>query len=168
MSGELLLRVFVPGRPRTKGSLKPILVRGAGGRVRASLTENNPESTAWKKTMMRALAAQWRGLPHNGPVEVHAFFRFQQQPAVGGGAVPSQAGEWPTAVAIGDVDKLWRNVLDALTQAHVLADDSLVIGGMPYKRWCRPGEKPGVLIVVTAANDVGAVCSLEAVCEEIS
>lgn len=164
VGGGVVARLFVPGRPRTKGSLKPVHQRVAPGKCRVSLTEDHALSTPWKKKMMaamRPLAVSEYG----GPVEVHCFFRFAREQAVGGGVWPSHASAWPTAPDIGDEDKLRRNVLDALTQSHLLADDALVVGGMNYKRWCTPGEEPGVLISVEAAPGPEHVLKLEQACE---
>lgn len=103
--------------------------------------------------------------PYAGPVEVFAFFRFEQERSVAaktaGAVVPSQDMAWPTAPAIGDEDKLRRSVLDALTQSHLLADDALVVGGGNYKRWTVGGEPSGVAILVRTAPDPRDVVTLE-------
>ena len=160
MSGEVIARLFVAGRPRTKGSLKPIHTRGGKGRpCRVSLTEDHELATPWKKTMIKTILAARHGRPvgYTGPVEVHAFYRFERERSVdngqeGGAVWPSHDTPWPTSADIGDEDKLRRNLLDALTQSGLLADDRLVIGGMNYKRWCEPSEDPGVAFVVVAAG----------------
>jgi hypothetical protein len=150
----IIAKVFVPGRSRTKGSLKPIHIRGGAGRpCRVSLTEDHELATPWKKRMMEELLGTAGVVPYADAVEIHCFFRFERELAVGGGVWPSHETLWPTARDIGDEDKLRRNVLDALTQAHVIADDDLSIGGMNYKRWCTEGEQPGVLIIVQSAPD---------------
>lgn len=155
----IIARVFVEGRSRTKGSLKPVHIRMGAGRCKVSLTEDHALATPWKKRMISALRAPGANLsvltalPYSGPVEIHCFFRFAREEAIGGGVWPSHESLWPTAPDIGDEDKLRRNVLDALTQAHVIADDALSIGGMNYKRWCDMDEQPGVQIIVHAAPD---------------
>jgi hypothetical protein len=178
MAGEVIARLFVAGRPRTKGSLKPIHIRGGKGRpCRVSLTEDHEQATVWKKTMIAAIAPlarvprrpQW-DWPYAAPVEVHAFYRFEREQsqtmaaraAAGDVPVPSHDTDWPTAMDIGDEDKLRRNLLDALVQSRLLADDRLVVGGMNYKRWCLPSEQPGVAFVVVAAPDVVDMEELEA------
>ncbi len=148
-----LLRVWVPGRPRTKGSLEPVHVRGTAGRpCRVGLRESGRYSVAWKKTIMKFAAQAWeRRPPLAGAVRIDSEFRFERL------CLPDREMPWPTReqgeYAHGDEDKLRRNVLDALTQAHVLADDSLSVGGMTLKRWCREGEGPGVLVIVSEAGD---------------
>ncbi len=172
MAGELIAKLFVPGRPRTKGSLKPMHTPGRGGRkCRVGLTEDHALSTPWKNTMIKAIRLAMRGTPDGAvvspvapyveAVEVHAFYRFEQERSVAartlGQVVPSHDTPWPTDGEIGDEDKLRRNVLDALTQSGLIADDRLVIGGSNWKRWCEPGEQSGVQIVVLAQPDVAKV-----------
>ena len=175
MSSEVVARLFIPGRPRTKGSLKPMHRRGQGGRpCKVGLTEDHALSTPWKNTMVRALRleqARMSGLrrpvavAYPDPVEVHAFFRFERDLSVAertmGEVVPSHSTSWPTDDGIGDEDKLRRNVLDALTQSGLILDDRMVIGGMNFKRWVREDEQSGVLIMVNAAPEPGFVLSME-------
>lgn len=114
---EILAEVFVPGRPRPKGSMR------CTGRNH-HMVEDNDDSKPWRKLMAQALTVDRDrrvepGVPRSpwgGDVDVSivAFF-----PADG-----------PTP---GDVDKLARNVLDALQDAAggspaVLANDSQVVG----------------------------------------
>ncbi len=64
---EFVCRVFVPGRPRTKGSLKPLHVPGRGGRpCKVGLTEDHALSTPWKKRMMLELARSLGGAAMQG------------------------------------------------------------------------------------------------------
>jgi hypothetical protein len=178
MSGEVIARLFVAGRPRTKGSLKPIHIRGGKGRpCRVSLTEDHELATPWKKTMIKAIRAHMAASPRtfalvNIPVEVHAFYRFERTLAVADGVqlmnvIPSHNTAWPASVDIGDEDKLRRNLLDALTQSGLLADDALVVGGANYKRWCNIGEQAGVEFVVRIAPSVNDLLLLESqLCDE--
>jgi hypothetical protein len=161
---EVIARLFVVGRARTKGSLEPTITR-MRGKLKIAM-HDTPQSKAWKLRMVKALrealgitVARVDGElqrvdaePYGGAVEVHAFFRFERSPAVAGGVWPSHDTEWPTADDIGDEDKLRRNVLDALTQAGVIKDDAYSIGGVTLKRWCKPGELAGVEILVRSAG----------------
>jgi hypothetical protein len=154
MSGEVLLKLFIPGRPRTKGSLKPGHKRGMGGRpCKVYLTESGEYAAAWKNEMIQAIkrdgfpiGTSW---PYAGPVEVHSFFRFARVAADFELDFPvRQSGE----LAHGDEDKLRRNLLDALTQSGLISDDSNVVGGYNLKRFCDPGEVPGVDLLVRSAR----------------
>jgi Holliday junction resolvase RusA-like endonuclease len=166
-----VVRIFIPGRARTKGSLKVIHIRGrAGAKCNAYLTEDHSTSKPWMRDMIVALKRERDGsVPCAEPVEVHLFFKFQRgaettSPRRSGNQIwPSHDTDWPTAVDIGDEDKLRRNVLDALTQSGVLADDRLSVGGMNYKRWCVAGEQPGVQIVVLTAPSPDSVELMEKV-----
>lgn len=155
-SDTIGVRVWVPGRPRTKGSLKAVHQRGTAGRpCKVWLTEDGEFSKAWKLTMMQAIREQVVCERYAGAVEVHAFFRFERER--GAGLTRDEVDAvWPTGRQYGDEDKLRRNLLDALTQSALLADDSLVVGGQTWKRFCRPildgQEAPGVLIVVGPAR----------------
>jgi len=179
----VIARVFVAGRPRTKGHMEPVHVRGTQGRpCRFGSAKDRPLAQAWMKTLGRALQdqlgirmgkvdvpgkavrriARVDAEPYVGAVEVHCFFRFsreesRREAAEAGEIIPSHDTPWPTEKSgvggIGDEDTLRRAVLDALTRSGVIKDDSLSVGGMNYKRWCEPGEQAGVLIVVESACD---------------
>ncbi len=162
--GALVARAWCPGRSRTKGSLKPMHVRGQGGRAcKLGLTEDHVLSNPWKKRQMIALVKGERRVagPYGWPVEVRAFYRFDRADVVPGDVYAAETWPMPTAQPVGDVDKLWRSTLDALTQAKIITDDALVVGGAPFKRWVRAGERAGVLIVVTAARPVEDIIRME-------
>jgi Holliday junction resolvase RusA-like endonuclease len=102
---EVLVAVWVPGVPRTKGSLDARM-------------QDTPQSKRWRQLVaaeierdMRVRYADGRPLPvglrYQGPVAVRCVF--------------------VRADGIGDVDKLARNVLDALTDSRVIADDVQVV-----------------------------------------
>ncbi len=172
------VRAFLAGRARTKGSLDPKIVRVRGGTLKV-VARDTEHSVAWKKSMVTQLryllgittALRWTvdakgkrvreryrsdAEPYAGPVEVHRFFRFEREANADTGEVwPSHETPWPIgegSTQLGDVDKLTRNLLDALTQAGVLADDRYVIGGAELKRWTRDGEQPGVEILIRPAG----------------
>ena len=147
------VRVWCPGRPRTKGSLKPTHARLGGGRCKVGLREDGEYSVPWKNKMIAAIREQCAVTAWPAPVEVHAFFRFEREGLVRQNEGPS--GElllWPAGRQYGDEDKLRRNLLDALTQSGLLADDSQVVGGQTWKRFVRPGEDAGVEFVVVGVR----------------
>lgn len=153
-AGGAGVKLFVSGRPRTKGSLKPVHRKVGPGRCAVALTEDGRYSEPWKRAMIAGIRAQCAIGKFPGAVVVDLFFRFDRLCA------PDDAMPWPTReqgeFAHGDEDKLRRNALDALTQSGLLADDSLSVGGANWKRWTRPeaGEQCGVLIRVRAADEV--------------
>lgn len=173
MSGEVIARLFVAGRPRTKGHMQPVHRRGTKGRpCTFGGAKDRPLLQAWMRTLGQSIQKQLGikmgrregrvvradAAPYAGPVEVHCFFRFdreesEREAAEQGEIIPSHATPWPTTIGIGDEDTLRRAVLDALVKSGVIKDDSLSVGGMNYKRWCDPGEEQGVLIIVTEVNE---------------
>jgi Holliday junction resolvase RusA-like endonuclease len=85
--------------------------------------ESNPRARAWRQQVQEeaadaAVEQRWR--TPVGAVEVEMMFEFLRPRSVGSTAAP-------TSRATGDVDKLARAVLDALTLAGVLRDDSQVV-----------------------------------------
>lgn len=151
----MILTVFTrAGRPRTKGSLRATCTRVPGHKIRYQ--EETRDSGLWRKQM--AKAAQVAHLKatdgvlfnYAGAVEVKATFVFERTESAAGGPIPSHDTPYPTDIHLGDIDKLTRNLLDALTDSHVIADDSYVVSIQCHKRWARAGEDPGVIVRVDA------------------
>lgn len=144
------VRIEAIGRPRTKGSLKPIHRKLGGGRCIVSLTESGEYSKDWKDAIIRAVTAQCDVARWPGDVVMDTYHRFERL------CLPDEAMEWPTRGsgewAHGDDDKLRRQDGDALEQAGLIENDRLVVGGRTWKRWCDPGERPGVVIRVRPAT----------------
>lgn len=128
---DVVLEVFVPGHPKTKGSLEK-----QGGRM--------VESVAGSKTWRRLVAQRARDVaggaaPIVGPVAVRLAFYLPV------------ACVWVGRP--GDNDKLERNVLDALTDAQVYGDDVQVVRSIVEKYSARSHDpaspfQQGVLIQV--------------------
>lgn len=141
MSGEVLVEVFVPGRPRPKGSMR---CKGANHHME----EDNPESKPWRRQMAAALVLdrdrrriqQDARCAYPGEVDVSIVAFFPER------------GPKP-----GDVDKLARNVLDALQDSvagspAVLADDAQVVGLFSERTWVDDEVLQGVWIRVTTVD----------------
>lgn len=144
------ITVEVSGRPRTKGSLKPVHRKVGPGRCAVSLTEDGKDAVTWKNAMIRAIQAQCVVTRYPGPVAVEATFRFGKLCEPDHGMpCPTRAGG---QFGHGDVDKLLRNLLDALTQSGLIADDSNVVSVGAVKRWVHEGERPGVRFEVRTAG----------------
>lgn len=148
--------IWVPGRPRTKGSLKPVHVRTGAGTCKVGLVESGEFSVAWKKTMIRAIREQAICARWPGAVWVSLMFIFDREgdsQGDGSGLGPL----YPTGRQYGDVDKLERNALDALTQSGLILDDSLVVDGRRAKRFTAAkllgDEVPGVRIRVVPVGE---------------
>lgn len=141
---------FAQGRPRTKGSMTPQLSKGKGGRLTVHLVESGTYSVPWKRQMIAAIRSQCNPqIAYTGPVIVNATFYY-----IAEGPTASFL-PYPTLLtgvnANGDLDKLLRNLLDALTQSKLIADDSLVMRIIAEKRWCSRELRmmPGVDCVVS-------------------
>jgi hypothetical protein len=151
LTAESGVRVWVPGRPRTKGSLRPVPYRAKGGALKVRLEESGEYAVPWKRVMISYIKATCLCVRFADPVTISCYFRFERL------CKPDAALDWPVRregeFAHGDEDKLRRNALDALTQSGLILDDTLSVGGSNYKRFCRPGESPGVLLCVEAAPD---------------
>jgi Holliday junction resolvase RusA-like endonuclease len=151
LEATLLTGLRREGRPRTKGSLNVYCCKDKRHTVRVE--EETKDSKLWRRQM--AVAAQQAMKKHHGrlvnyagPVEVKVTFIFARTIGVGGEVWPSHATPFPTDRNLGDLDKLMRNLGDALQDAHVLADDSFIVTTWSHKRWARDGEAPGLIAEV--------------------
>jgi Holliday junction resolvase RusA-like endonuclease len=131
----ILCSVWVPGSPKTKGSLTVV---NSGGRGRKAHVEDTPESKRWRMFMVDRIR-YWqtqqmidypdrRALikPYSGPVDVTCTFYQAIKPE---DMIRKVTGS-------GDLDKLVRNLFDALSVnkdddprlgAGVILDDMQVV-----------------------------------------
>lgn len=125
-----MITVWVPGCPKTKGSMEVQHARGGRGRA-PRLVQSVDGSERWAALVAESVKNAMLE-PMSGPVAVRMVFWL------------------PVAdVAVGrpgDIDKLARNVLDALTKAGVYEDDAQVVEMPTYKYPARSEIGPGVLI----------------------
>lgn len=149
--GEVPVLVWVPGRPRTKGHMKPDHIRTGVGTCAVKLRETNPQSTAWKKIMTTVIKGSCACERYDGAVIVDSMFLFEPENGEDRKGVADGSRPWPTSIRYGDRDTLERNVMDALTQSGLILDDKLVVDGRATKRWAVAGEQAGVWIRVRPA-----------------
>jgi crossover junction endodeoxyribonuclease RusA len=135
---EVQIRVEVLGIPKPKGSLKHI---GHG-----RLVEQVAGSGTWRDQVAWACREQYKGEPLAEPAVVDFEVRVAAPKSA-----PKTRVTMPATRSSGDVDKHARNILDALVDGGVLADDSRVVDLRARKRHCLPGEAPGAVIQVWAA-----------------
>lgn len=157
-----LLDITVLGTPRPKGSLRPV---GHPGR-KARLVENRAGSPEWRRLVAGAahdticqqpsghpgpchprpvdgqLVTTW---PYPGPVTVALQLRFTRPKSA-----PRRITR-PATRSSGDADKQARNVLDALEDAGVVADDAQVVTLIVRKVFASPENPAGARITVTTA-----------------
>lgn len=156
----ILISFTVPGQARPKGSLAGICRRDRAHTI--IYKEQVIDSKKWRQTVAThcRLAMQRSGLsvpvPYALAVRVRVRFHLAPTMSVRNGVstgvpVPSHRTPHPTDIKIGDADKLERNVGDALTDAGLLADDSLIIGWDSEKVWAADWSAPHLMVEVTAA-----------------
>ncbi|MFY1686439.1 RusA family crossover junction endodeoxyribonuclease [Plantactinospora sp. WMMB782] len=134
------VRIIVSGDPKPKGSLKHI------GRGR--LVEQVAGSGTWRQRVAWAARQQHSGPPIAEPVAV-TFVVCITPPK----SAPKRRITWPATRSSGDIDKHARNLLDALVDGRVIADDSRVVEIRGRKRHCLPGESSGAVILVRRMSD---------------
>lgn len=140
-----MLEAFVPGRPRPKGSMD-LMPNGYA-------KQNNEASTPWQREMEAVFRritqneggrpGRWTprvGYPYALPVVVFAEFYFPRP------AYPQF--DVPAASSTGDVDKLTRNLLDAMEEAKVYTNDTRVVDIFVSARYAGERTKPGVQVWV--------------------
>jgi len=140
--GAVLLRTVVTGSAMPKGSQKVITARGR----KPVMKPDNPESAWWQRhvaiTVQQDARCPGPGWPTLLPVQVSCVFLL--------GRAFSCEDEEPTGHDIGDVDKLCRNVGDALEMAGLIKDDKQVITwDGSYKAWAPGGVDPCMLLTVS-------------------
>ncbi len=140
---EVIAAFFVGGRPRTKGSLKVITPRGR----KPILIEDHAHSKPWRVKIVKAIKAKYPDIqPTSVPVQVVARFVFERT-GPSAGLLP-----WPTLNAginaNGDLDKLLRNLLDALQEAEVVLNDCQVVDVQTSKEWAPEGIESGLYVTV--------------------
>lgn len=133
------IRISVDGDPKPKGSLKHV---GKG-----RLVEQVAGSSTWRGQVAGAARLQHRGGPIGDPSVVVFEVRVTAPKRA-----PKSRVTMPATRSSGDLDKHARNILDALVDGGVLADDSRVVDLRARKRHCLPGEKPGAVIKVCAVG----------------
>lgn len=137
--------VTVYGPPVPKGSMRCI---GGKGRRHQLIDDKRDRLAPWEAALTRGAAALARHLtgqaPLTGPVRVDVTFTLARPRTV------SRAQ--PTTRNTGDVDKLSRALLDALTAGGVWGDDSQATELTARKRYAgTPGalDRPGAVIHIT-------------------
>lgn len=146
-----ILDVWVPGVAQPKGSKTPTGRRGRNVVLVESAdmaTKNRPAGAlaAWSTQVANVVSAAWNGQPAlDESVSVDARFRFPR---------PSSYRAWALYLCTKpDADKCFRAVGDALVTAGVIREDSRIVDENPRKKLCRPGQEPGVQILVWAVGE---------------
>lgn len=153
----LPVRLWVAGRARTKGSMRVVGHRANGSVV---LGEQVAGSKAWRsavvETTVRALGGRFGPggpvLPYeplSGAVMAVLWVRLPRPER----RADPVAYPFPTEITDGDVDKLQRNVGDALVDAGVLKDDKLIVEWRARKDFAPHPLDVGALIELHPPGD---------------
>jgi Holliday junction resolvase RusA-like endonuclease len=142
---QVILRTYVPGRPRSKGSLKNWCMKDRRHTIRSE--EQVKDSHAWRVKVAHQVQRECRGafgehLRLEIPVELRVVYFFDRTAE----DRPDEA--YPVAMGIGDLDKLDRNIGDALTSSGVIKDDQYIVRIVSEKRWAAEGGQPGAQITL--------------------
>lgn len=146
-SEALVVAFTVRGVAAPQGS-KRLLGHGA-------LVESSARVQPWRSDVRAAAEDAMRATGAtraDGPVAVHIFFAFTRPKSH-----PKTRVTWPTGRNLGDIDKLCRAILDAITSAGVIADDSQVIRLVADKRWTTLDGGPLTHVAVVRRDERGPV-----------
>jgi crossover junction endodeoxyribonuclease RusA len=152
--------LFVPGAPRPKGSLRFVAHARTGKPVPVG---RNKLADQWgARVSETARQAGWQ--PVESPVSLWLRFGFERprshyRTGRHAGRLRDHAPVYPTSRQCGDLDKLSRGVLDALT-GIAYADDSQVVQLRARKVWASELWIPGVRIRM-AVLTAGAVLAIQ-------
>ena len=147
-----MLSLFVPGHPVTQGSVRAYPGRNGGAFVvQGGSKERRAKLDDWRRSIRDVTVTTIlydnnvdRKYPLDGPVHVVAHFGMPK-PA----HYPKKRRTWPISARSGDIDKLLRAVLDALT-GIVWHDDSQVVAVAVSKDW---DTTPGLRLTITGGEE---------------
>jgi Holliday junction resolvase RusA-like endonuclease len=144
----IVLAFTVRGLPVPQGSMRAFVRAG-----HAAVTSDNPRLRSWRRDVTSAAAEAFAGRPPlAGPVKVALAFTLPRPSGHFG-----RRGLLPSAPALpigarGDLDKLCRAILDAITGAGLWRDDGQVVALSAGKGY---GDQPGVHVEIEDLAEPG-------------
>jgi len=150
------VRSFIPGRPGPKGSVTAYCVRCANRRLpqKIAVREQSKVGEVWRKVIAKALRRpKAEAEMRSTATRTTAMIYIDRKRQVRGGVelesyVSSSMTPAPISQHSGDIEKHVRTLHDALQDALVLADDSVVTTLVVGKRWADSGHPAGIEIVI--------------------
>ena len=139
--------MYVHGHPAPQGSKRHV---GRGIMVEAS-----KKVTPWREAVVgEALRNGIADTYLDDALSVRLTFYFPRPAShMGKSGLKPSAPAYPTRRSAGDLDKLVRSTLDALVQASVITDDSLVTDLLARKRYASIAHPPGARIRVDTIGE---------------
>lgn len=121
--------------------------QGSKRLVGRSLVESSRNVKPWR-LLVQTAAIETHHPTIYGPVSLSVVFLFPRPKGHlrKDGSLKPSAPRWHTVRP--DGSKLLRSTEDALVDAQLLADDSLICLSHYTKRYCRAPERPGALITI--------------------
>lgn len=127
---------FISGNPRPKGSWTPFRRKdGLLGMHHAS-----PAVAKWCREAAKQIKAQYTGPVFDCPIKAEFLFLMERK------SKAAAKRKYPTSPFDGDLDKLVRGLLDAMTGV-VYKDDRLVVKSCEEK--IHTDGEPGVCVTIT-------------------
>jgi Holliday junction resolvase RusA-like endonuclease len=121
-AGQLpLLTIEVRGTPVAQGSMSAYVRGGHAVVTDQKRSRLKPWREAVRSTAVDVAGPNWTPIPREQPLRVRIWVALPR-PA----SAPKRRRTWPVGHQSGDVDKLARAILDALTDAGIWTDDSQV------------------------------------------
>lgn len=131
---------FVPGEPKSQGSMKTV----TGKTGKPLVIHSNPALKAWRRTVAQAADYLVRE-PFYGGVTVDLTFHMPRPKTVTRPHPITRSGL--------DLDKLVRAVFDALTDSGAIEDDSRVVEVRARKLYVSKVSDAGVRVRIDAITD---------------
>ena len=161
-----MVKFFVPGRARPKGSPR-VITRSKNGKTlsRPMVITDTPKSSRWQKAVM-AMANRAMSPDHDddnqpwcpsGFFEVSLAFVFDRpmshwfsSDGVSRGCLTDSGKKFPyPGLSFGDVDKLARTTLDGIEASGMIENDTRVVWMMASKEWVVGENTEGCHVTVT-------------------
>lgn len=137
------LTIEVHGHPAPQGSKRAFVNKHTG---KASMRESSEKVGPWREAVklaaLRELSTFAHWVPIDGAVFAKMTFYFRRPKSA-----PKRVTH-PTTRSSGDLSKLQRSTEDALVDAGVLVDDSVIVGYVAGKEFCGDRATEGATIEI--------------------
>jgi Holliday junction resolvase RusA-like endonuclease len=130
--------IWIPGKATPQGSKKGFVING-----RAVLVDASEGNKAWRAHVTQRIKEHEEYIRYKGPVHVTVAFYMEK----------AKTNKKTFMIQKPDIDKLCRSVMDAMTDAEIIEDDSRVVSLSAYKYWETDEMCPGVFIHIYQKED---------------